>query len=1022
MLGRLVDFCTTRPKTTLGAVAVAFVAALATAQNLELDALPDVTGKQVVVLTSAPGLSPVEVEQQVTTVIEMATGSLPGVVEQRSLSRYGISSVTLIFDESTDLSEARQYVQEKLPTLVESLPSGVSIPEIGPLSGGLGEIFQFTVSSPTRDLAELLEIVRYDLGPVLRSIPGVVELNPWGGKERTLDVIVDPIRMSRYALTLKDVEEAVSASVKIQAGASIDTDGDGQAYLRGIVRPLEPRDLAQLTIRPKRDDSMPIRLADVARVARGHRLRLGAATRDGEGETVYVMLQMLRGANALEIAGRIHDALQTAKSLLPRDVHLEVTYDRSDLVWATIATVTQNLTEGGVLVIVVLFAFLGSLRAGLVVALVIPLSMLGALASMVLLGIPGNLMSLGAIDFGLLVDGAVVKVEGYFHGGASGLAWSERVRRCSRSVAAPVAVAVLIIILVYLPLLLLRGVDGALFRPMAATVVLALFTSLILALTYVPAASALFLRPKDIPEKEPWIPRWFRRIYEPSLEACLRRPALVGIGAAVLLAVGVALLMRLERSFVPQLDEGDLVIQTLRRSDSSIEGSIRGATRLEQAILPIPEVRHVASRIGSPTVATDIMGLEQADVFVDLAPKSEWRPGLTKERLREMIGERLAALDPRGDPAFTQPIQMRFNELIGGDTADVSVSVFGPDLLELRRLAESVRSLAASVTGADDVRISAPPEVLSIDVYPHPLLAGQAGLTADDVLRTVQAVEVGIEVARVYDGRVPVPVRIKQGSEVSSATIRQTPILTGEGELVPLSSVARVEEQATPSLVAHESSSRRIVVGFNVRGRGLGSVVAEVRELVTSRVDLPEGYRLEWGGQYQSLQDAQQRLLRVGPLALVLIAALLLGLFGSIRPALFVLTNIPIAAVGGLIALSLRGLPLSISAAVGFIALSGIAVLNGVVLFARILELEGSHDPVEIARTAAQSRMRPVLMTALVGSIGFLPMALNRGVGAEVQRPVATVVIGGLVTATLLTLLILPTLYAAIETRRKRPD
>jgi cobalt-zinc-cadmium resistance protein CzcA len=1013
MLGWLVDLCTRRPRWVVGLTAVAALTAVVLATRLELDALPDITGNQVTVLTRAPGLRPVEVEQQVTRPVEMATVSVPGLDHSRSISRYGISSVTLVFEASMDLRVARQFVQERLTGLASALPPGVQPPEIGPLTGGLGEIFQFSLSSESRPLRELLELARYDLGPVLGAIPGVVEVNTWGGEVRTLDAIVDPIQLARRRMTLKDVVQALESGVQVAPGAAVTTSGRGQAYLRGVVQPRAPRDLAGIVLRPRMGDDPPVRLQDVASIEIGHQVRTGAASLDGRGEVVYVMLQMLRGANALDVTARIHERLETVRDLLPSDVRLEVAYDRSKLVGATLRTVGTNLGTGALLVVVVLFLLLGSVRAGVLTALMIPLSMLGALAGMVLLRIPGNLMSLGAIDFGLLVDGAVVEVESFFEDpDAEDADWAARIAARARSVAAPIATSVLIIVVVFAPILLLRGVDGRLFRPMAVTVVLALLTALVLAATFVPAASVMFLRPVDLPRQEPWLARRLRAAYRPLLARCLRHPPWVMAGGVALLALGLGLFLRTERSFVPQLDEGDLVIQTVRASDVSVEGAVEGALRLERALLPIPEVRHVASRIGSPAVATDIMGLEQADVFIDLAPKTEWRAGMTTERLIADMRARLERLDPQAELAFTQPIQMRFNELIGGDIADVTANLYGPDLDALREHAEAIARRLRAIDGVADVRIAAPPDVPTIDVRPRAVQAAQLGFTGADVLQAVTAVEQGIEVARSYDGRVPLPVRVKLASAGSDFGLGEVRVPTSDGDLLPLSSLAHIRTDRTPSRVDHHGGSRRIVVGFNVRGRGLGTVVEEAQDQMAD-LELPEGFRLEWGGQVETLRQAQARLLVVTPIALALVVGLLLLLFRDGRPVAMVLLNVPLAAVGGILALQLRGLPLSISASIGFIVLSGIAVLNGVVLFARIRQVEraGARDALTVARTAAENRLRPVLMTALTDMIGFLPMMLATGVGAEVQRPLATVVVGGLVTSTLLTLFILPAVY-----------
>lgn len=1023
MLGRIVELSTRRPWAVLAVLALGIAAGLWQTSQLRLDALPDITGNQVVVLTRAPGLGPLEVEQQITRVVELATGSVPGLKRQRSLSRYGISAVTLIFEEGFGQESARQFVQERLSGLGGALPAAASPPELGPLTGGLGEIYQFTLSSEERSLAELLETAKYDLAPLLGRVDGVVEVNTWGGEVRTLDAVVDPTKLARWGLTLGEVAGTLADLVQIAPGAAVRTDSGGQAYLRGIIWPTSPEQLEALVIAPGLGtDRAPVRLGDVARARFGHEIRLGAATRDGEGEVVYVILQMLRGANALEVTSRIEEVMETVRALLPEDVELTVTYDRSELVLATVRTVVENLVSGGLLVIAVLFLLLGSFRAGLVTALVIPLSMLGALSGLTLLGVAGNLMSLGAVDFGLLVDGAVVKVESFFEEeGEEGSCWRERIRLRARDVAGPVTTSVLIILLVYAPILLLRGVDGRLFRPMAVTVVLALFTAVVLALTFVPAISVVFLRPKDVPEREPWLARAFRRAYRPVLDIVLGRPFIGLVAGAGLLALGILLLLRADTAFVPQLDEGDLVIQTTRRSDMSIEGAVAGATRIERIVSAVPEVEAVASRIGSPAVATDTMGLEQADIFVDLRPKDEWRPGMTKPGLIELLDERIRELDPEADPVFTQPIQMRFNELLGGDIADVSVSVYGEDLEVLRELAEEVEAAMKTIEGAADVRITSPPEVPRIDVSPDPVIAGQLGLTGVEILHTVTALEKGLEAARVYDGRVSVPVRLRLDAPASQVDLPMTPVVAPGGRIIPLQRVADIEEETSPSQIAHRGARRRVIVGFNVRGQSLGAVVSEGQARLRD-LRLPPGYRIEWGGQYESLEQAQAQLSVVGPIALGLIFLMLLALFRDLRLVLLVLTNVPVAAVGGLLALHLRGLPLSISAGVGFIALSGIAVLNGVVLLSRVQHLEKADAgrPERIAHRAAENRLRPVLMTALTDAIGFLPMMLATGIGAEVQRPLATVVVGGLATSTLLTLFILPSVYVLLERLRER--
>ncbi|MGE0786616.1 MAG: efflux RND transporter permease subunit [Sandaracinaceae bacterium] len=1019
---RIVRWSVERRRVVLGAVALLVVAGVIVGSRLRFDALPDVTGRQVVVLTNAPGLNPEEVERLVTRPIELALGGLPGLSDQRSISRYGISSVTALFDPGTDLLRARQLVQERLQTVRAELPPGIDPPELGPLTGGLGEVYHFTLSSEIRTTAELRELVELRVSPLLRTVPGVVEVNTWGGAERTYDVIGDPARMSQRSVTLAELEEAVRAASGQVPGATLPA-GEAGVLLRGVAWPEAPADLAAAVVHA--DHEGVVRIGDVAEVVTGHRPRIGTATADGRGETVYVLTQMLLDANALEVVDGIHARMPDVRAALPDDVTIRVVYDRSELVEATLHTVLSNLAEGGVLVVIVLFLLLGSFRAGAIVASVIPLSMLGATLGMVALDIPGNLMSLGALDFGLLVDGAVVMVEAVFfatHTGGSSVASS--VESATRRMARPVFFSVLIILLVYVPLLSLSGVEGAMFRPMVLTVVLALASALVLSLTYVPAMSRAILRDRDVPAREPLAVRAATRAYLPVLDAAMRRPALVLALAVVLLGLGGWLFARAGSAFVPQLDEGDLVVQTVRASDIRVESAAEAATHMEAAILAaVPEVRHVASRTGSPAVATDIMGLEQADVFIDLAPRDEWRDGVERDDVIAEIERAIEGSAPPEELGFTQPIQMRFNELVGGEVSDVALSLYGEDLATLRRLAERASTSLERIAGIVDVRITAPPNVLQIDVRPRPLDAARHGLRMTDVLAHVEALRSGVEAGTTYDGPIRIPIRVRLGADPDALRVDALPLPTERGSLVPLARVADVRRRLGPSLVNHHQAARRIVIGFNVRGRDLGSVADDARAAIERDIELPAGYRTAWGGQIESLRSAQARLAIVIPVVLVSILALLWLLFRRLRPALVILTNVPFAAVGGIVALTLRGLPISISAAIGFIALSGIAVLNGVVLVEALGEAqrEGT-SPREAAERAARARMRPVLMTALVAALGFVPMMLATGVGAEVQRPLATVVVGGLVTSTLLTLVILPALYAWLPGAERAPS
>jgi cobalt-zinc-cadmium resistance protein CzcA len=997
--------------------------------GLELDALPDLTNNQVLVLTRAPGLTPEEVERLVSRPVEVALGGAPGLQEQRSLSRYGISVVTLVFEDAFPHYLARQITQERLSAL--SLPPGVPAPELGPVTGGLGEVFHFTLSSKSRSTAELLELVNQRAAPLLRTVPGVVEVNPWGGATRTLDVVADPVRLAQRQLTLEDLKGGLEQATGTAAGAALSA-GQGQVLLRGLSRPVEAHELAGAVVHRGERSGLPtlVRVSDVAEVTEGKLVRTGAATQDGRGEVVYAMAQMLLGANALQIMDGIHGKLPAVRAALPPDVEFDIVYDRSVLVRGTLRTVGKNLLEGGLLVMAILFLLLGSVRAGLLVAAAIPLSMLGATAAMRLLDIPGNLMSLGAVDFGLLVDGAVVMVEGVFHALSHGPAkrtpapldragFRGLVRTTAGQLAQPVFFAVLIILLVYVPVLTLSGTDGKLFRPMAITVVFALAVSLVLALTFIPAAASVVLRPSDVPERQPFLVRLLELTYPPVLGRAMRHPLPVGLAGVLMLGTGLWFFMDSGSEFTPQLDEGDLVIQTTRAPDTSLESAVVAAGEMESALRRVPEVLHVASRIGSPAVATDVMGLEQADVFVSLKPRDAWRSGLTREALIAELEKLIPAAKGGEAPAFTQPIQMRFNELLGGAVTDVAISVYGEDLGELRRLAEAVHDAVHKQAGAVDVRVLAPPDVPLITVRPRPLDAAAAGLTSAEVLDAVASVRAGLEVGTTWRGMVRVPLQLKLAGTGEAAALESLQLPLPGGGLAPLSRVADVVREEAPSIVSRKSGERRLVVGFNVRGADLGTVVATAQAEVTRTVKLPPGYRLEWGGQYENLQAAAARLKVVIPLVLVLILAVLLYAFHKLRPALIIYSHVPFACVGGAAALWMRGLPVSLSAAVGFIALSGIAVMNGVVMLTRVRELEeDGASAAEAAREAALTRARPVLMTATVAALGFIPMMLAHGVGAEVQRPLATVVVGGLLTSTLLTLVLLPSLYPLLSRRR----
>lgn len=1027
MIRRLVEASVDSAKAVVAVTLLLATVAGVIAARLQLDALPDLTNNQVVVLARAPGFTPEEVERFVMRPLEVAVGGAPGLEEQRSISRYGLGAVTLVFGDDVPVYLARQLVTERLGGV--ELPPTVTM-ELAPVTGGLGEIFQFTLTSDARSLAELQELVQLRVAPLLKAVPGVVEVNSWGGAQRTFDVTADTRKLAQRDLTLGELEKALQAATGTVAGSALPS-GEAQVLLRGQALPLTPEALSlAIVAREAQPEGPPriIRVADVATTSEGETVRIGAATRAGHGEGVYVMAQMLRGENALEVMKNIHEAMPRVRAALPTDVKLDVVYDRSTLVHGTLRTVAKNLLEGGLLVMVVLLLSLGSLRAGLLVASAIPLSMLFATAALSLLGVPGNLMSLGAVDFGLLVDGAVVVVESLFHALAvmppqerAARDWKALTREVAGHVARPVFFSVLIILLVYVPVLTLTGSDGKLFRPMALTVVFALAAALVLSLTFIPAASALLLRAKDLPKREPFFVRTLERLYPPFLGWWAGRPALVAVLAAIGLIVGGTLLARTGTEFTPQLNEGDLVLQSNRRPDISLAQSVSDSLALERALLvAAPEVKNVVSRVGSPAIATDLMGLEQADVFIQLAPRGEWRAGLTLEQLIAQLDAAVERGQPGLERSFTQPIQMRFNELLGGSVTDVAVSVYGEDLTELAHTSARVKELIAKQPGAEDVRVLAPPAVPLMTVQPRALDAAQAGLDASEVLAAVEALRQGREVGFTWRGPVRVPLKLKLAGVEEARTLDSLPLPIPGGGLVPLSRVATLVPEDAPGQVNRRNGARRLLVGFNVRGADLGTVVTNAQAAIAKSLTLPPGVRLEWGGQYESLQAAARRLAIVIPLVLVLIIVVLLAAFRSPRAVAVIFSHVPFAAVGGLVALALRGMPVSLPAAIGFIALAGVAVLNGVVLLSRVVELEATGlSAKEAALTAAHARVRPVLMTALVAAFGFIPMMLAQGPGAEAQRPLATVVVGGLVSSTALTLIVLPTLYRFFARRKE---
>jgi len=1020
MLRRLVDLSLENRPFVLIAAALLVVGGGYALTQLPIDAVPDITNIQVQVLTKAPALGPVEMEQFVTYPIEAAMNGLPRLVEIRSISRYGLSAVTVVFEDGVDVYFARQLVAERLVQAREAIPEGLGNPEMGPVTTGLGDVFQFTVEGEGVSAMERRTILDWMIAPRLRAVPGVTEVNAWGGLPKQYQVVVDPARLRAYGLSLKEVFEAVQRGSMNAGGGYIEHNRE-QYIVRGEGLVGSLADIEKIVLKAE-GDGTPITVGNIAQVRVGAMLRIGVATADGKGETVIGLVQMLTGENALRVATRAREAIEELQPTLPAGVRIVPYYDRAVFVRRVIGTVVTNLVEGGILVIAVLFAFLGNIRAGLIVASAIPLSMLLAFTGMVESRISANLMSLGAIDFGLIVDGAVVLVENVVRRLSEPEGRTKTVRQltaeAAHEVVRPITFGIGIIILVYLPILSLGGIEGKMFKPMAWTVVFALAGSLLLTLTLTPVLASLFLRQTGH-EHEPRFVGWLRGLYRRGLDACMaRRAPVLAIAVAVIVA-GAAVAATLGGEFIPRLDEGDLSISAVRPASVGISEVAASTGRIERVLGRFPEVVTVVSRSGSPELATDVMGIELGDVFVILKPRSEWTTARSKGELVEKMEQALAESVSGVGFSFLQPIEMRFNELIAGVRSDVGIKLFGDDLEALHDKGSEIARVVAGIPGAADVKLEQTAGLPVLRVKVDRDRCARYGISVGDVLDTVEASRAGKIVGTVFEGqrRFSLAVRFDDETARTIEALGNVPVASPNGTLVPLGQLADIALDTGPAQISREAVRRRIVVELNVRRRDIASFVAEAKERIRREVQLPAGYYIRWGGQFENLEAAAGRLAVVVPLVLALIFAMLYFTFGSLKPAVLIYLNVPFAATGGVFSLALRGLPFSISAGVGFIALFGVAVLNGVVLMTQIRDLEERTDMgvLDVLRTACALRMRPVLMTALVASLGFLPMALATGAGAEVQRPLATVVIGGLVTCTALTLFVLPTVYSLIR-------
>jgi cobalt-zinc-cadmium resistance protein CzcA len=1044
MLEKIIHFSIRQRWLVLLAVLGASALGVYSFNRLPIDAVPDITNVQVQINTAADGYSPLEVEQRITFPIETVISGLPRLDYTRSLSKYGLSQVTVVFEEGTDIYFARQLVAERLQQIKSQIPEGLE-PAMGPISTGLGEIFMYTVEAKPDAVKEdgtpytpmdLLTLQEWVVVPQLRTVKGVTEVNTIGGYEKQFHVRPYPERLLAYDLTLRDVIMALQKN-NANVGAGY-IEKSGEQYLvrvPGQVKTLE--DIRSIII-AKREE-LTIRIGNVAEVSLGSPLRTGAATENGE-EVVFGTAMMLIDENSREVAKRVATKIDIINDSLPDGVVAKPVYDRTELVNKAIKTVEKNLLEGALLVIAVLFFLLGNIRAALITAAVIPISMLMTITGMVQNKISGNLMSLGALDFGLIVDGAVIIIENCLrrfgleqHKLGRLLTQQERFKLSAEATAEvirPSIFGVLIITIVYVPIFALTGVEGKMFHPMAATVIMALLSALVLSLTFVPAALALFVTGR-VEEKESRVIVFCKRWYEPSLKWSLEHPYKVIVGALLLIVISSAMATRLGSEFVPQLDEGDIAVQVMRIPGISLEESIKMQGDVEKRLLKFPEVERVVARIGTAEVATDAMPPGIADTFVLLHPRKKWpNPRKPKEQLVEEMSKALAAF-PGNRYEFSQPIELRFNELISGVRSDLAVKIYGDDLEQLVASAQEVAEVLRTVDGAADVQVEQTTGLPVLSITPDRRALDRYGLSVEDVQEVVSVAIGGREVGTVYlgDRRFDLVVRLPEKLRTNMRILERLPVplpsveregLDTQADYVPLREVAELKVVYGPNRISRENSKRRVYVTANVRGRDLGGFVEEVQQTVRRKIDLPAGYWVDYGGTFEQLISAKNRLMIVVPVALLLIFGLLFMAFSSVRDALLVYTGIPLALTGGVAALWLRDIPFSISAGVGFIALSGVAVLNGVVMVSFIRDLRKSGKPLDDAIfEGAMTRLRPVLMTALVASLGFVPMALNIGTGAEVQRPLATVVIGGIISSTVLTLLVLPTLYRLFPTRRK---
>ena len=1030
MIDQLISFSLRQRFITLALVGALVLLGGYSLITIPIDAFPDLTNNQVSIITEAPGMAASEVEAQVTFPIEGAMLGLPRNQEVRSISKFGLSLVTVVFEDGVNTYFARQLINERLSEAKTRIPGGIE-PRLGPVATAFGEVYQYTledqrpVATEEEREAHLLELKTlhdWFIKLQMRTIPGVGEINSWGGLTRQYQIQIDPARLLKYNLSLREIFVRVAENNANFGGGFIEHRSE-QYTVRGIGLLGEVRDIENIVIASS--EGTPVHLRDVATVSIGAMPRQGAVSMDGSGERVSGMVILLKGENGKAVTERVKERIVQLGQALPKGVTIRPFYDQSEVIDRTIATVEKNLIEGALLVILVLVVFLRNLRASLIVASVIPISMVSAFIVMKYLGVSANLMSLGAIDFGLIVDGAVVMMENFIRrlsehrDGGDGESTEEVIRSAAQEVGRPILFGVLIIIAVYLPVFTLEGLEGRMFTPMAITVCAALLGSLILALMFVPAVSSLLLK-RGVNEHGGRLYQALERLYTRQLELAIRHRVITIGGAIILVVTAIGSLAFIGTEFMPRLDEGSILIETRKLPSISLTESVAISRRIEEIVKGFPEVESVVTKIGRPDLATEAMGIHQGDVYVILKPRELWRTGRDKDGLIAALDEELSRL-PGVSYNFTQPMAMRLDETISGVKADVAVKLYGEDLEVLEARAGEIARVLEKVPGAADVQAETITGSAQLQIRLNRDLLARYGLNVADLQYLIETAIGGKVATTVIDGqrRFDVLVRFAPELRTDPERIADLPVTAPAGERLRLRDVADVRIERAADLISRENNQRRIIVQSNVRGRDIGSFVAEARRTIAESVTLPPGYLITWGGQFENQERATKRLFIVVPLALLLIFGLLYIMFGSVRYSLIIILNVPFAAVGGIAALWLRGLNFNLSGSIGFIALFGVAVLNGVVLISYFNKLRDDGRSIsEAVREGARTRLRPVLMTALVAGLGFIPMALSTSPGAEVQRPLATVVVGGLVTSTFLTLFVLPLIYLIFERDR----